>query len=65
MVQYDNVRAPFREKIRSNESTTLDLIVHGPGEKGDYYLEVDLVKEKVLWFKERGSKIVLIPLSVN
>jgi hypothetical protein len=64
-VQYDNVRTPFREKIQTNESTTVDLLVHVPGEKGDYYLEVDIVKEKVQWFKERGSKTVLIPLSVN
>jgi hypothetical protein len=64
-VQYDNVRTPFREKIQTNESTTVDLLVHVPGEKGDYYLEVDIVKEKVRWFKERGSKTVLIPISVN
>ena len=65
MVQYDNVRTPFRQKIQTDESTTVDLIVHVPREKGDYYLEVDIVKEKVRWFKERGSKTVLIPLSVN
>jgi hypothetical protein len=42
-----------------------DLMVRAPSPKGEYYVEVDIVKEKVTWFKNKGSKTVLIPLSVN
>jgi hypothetical protein len=63
-VQYDNVRTPFSGKIRTDESTTINLIIHTPQEKGEYYLEVDIVKENVRWFKDRGSKTVFIPLAV-
>ena len=65
MVQYDNLRTPFPKVIRADESATVDLMIHAPPERGEYYLEVDIVKEKIRWFKSRDSKTVLIYLSVK
>ena len=51
--------------IGTDDSVMVDLMVDAPSKKGDYYLEVDIVKEKVTWFKNKGSKTILIPLSIN
>ena len=65
LVEYNNVRTPFNRIIRTYDSALVDLKIDAPSKKGEYYVEVDIVKEKVTWFKNKGSKTVLIPLSVN
>jgi hypothetical protein len=65
LIEYDNGRTPFHRIIRTDDSLMADLMVRAPSAKGEYYVEVDIVKEKVTWFKSKGSKTVLIPLSVN
>jgi membrane protease YdiL (CAAX protease family) len=65
MMEYDNIRTSFNRKIETDESVMVDLMVNAPPKKGEYYLEVDMVKEKVAWFKNKGSKTICIPLSIN
>jgi hypothetical protein len=65
MVQQDNIRTSFNKRIGTDESARVDLMVNAPSKKGEYYLEVDMVKEKVAWFKNKGSKTIRIPLSIN
>jgi hypothetical protein len=65
MVERDNIRTPFHKRIGTDESVKVDLMVDAPSKKGEYYLEVDVVKEKVAWFKNKGSKTICIPLSIN
>jgi len=65
MVQQDNIRTSFNKRIGTDESVRVDLMVNAPSKKGEYYLEVDMVKEKVAWFKNKGSKTICIPLSIN
>jgi len=65
MMEYDNVRTSMNRRIGTDESVIVDLMVKAPSNKGDYYLEVDVVKEKVAWFKNKGSKTIRIPLSIN
>jgi hypothetical protein len=65
MLEYDNVRTSFNKKIGTDESVMVDLMVSPPSKKGEFFLEVDMVKEKVAWFKNKGSKTIRIPLSVN
>ena len=64
-MEYDNIRTLFNKKIGTDESVMVDLMVKAPSKKGEYYLEVDIVKEKVAWFKNKGSKTALISLSIN
>jgi len=40
-------------------------MINVPPEAGEYYVEVDIVKERVAWFKDKGSRTVLIPLSAR
>ena len=65
MMEYDNIRTSLNKKIGTDDSVIVDLMVHAPSKKGDYYLEVDIVKEKVAWFKNKGSKTILIPLTIK
>jgi len=65
MVEHDNIRTSFNKRIGTDESVKVDLMVNAPPKKGEYYLEVDMVKEKVTWFKNKGSKTICIPLSIN
>lgn len=65
MVEHDNIRTSFNKRVGTDESVKVDLMVDAPSKKGEYYLEVDMVKEKVAWFKNKGSKTICIPLSIN
>ena len=65
IMEYDNIRTLFNKRIGTDESVMVDLMVKAPSKKGEYYLEVDIVKEKVAWFKNKGSKTALISLSIN
>jgi Type II CAAX prenyl endopeptidase Rce1-like len=65
MMTFDNVRTPFPHPIRPGESLTIDMSVAIPKDSGRYQLEVDIVKEWVVWFKDMGSLTVYIPLVVS
>jgi hypothetical protein len=65
MLKYDNVRTPLPLTMRKDDSAFVDVTVYAPSKTEEYYLEVDVVKEKVTWFKKKGSKPILIPLSVK
>jgi hypothetical protein len=42
-----------------------DLVVDAPSDHGKYRLELDLVWEGVMWFKDIGNPAALIPFSVE
>ena len=65
MLTFENDRTPFNKVIEPGGATIVNLIVAAPSEAGEYYVEVDIVKERVAWFKDKGSKTVLIPLSTR
>jgi hypothetical protein len=65
MLEHDNIRTSFNKRIGTDESVMVDLMVNAPSKKGEYYLEVDMLKEKVTWFKSKGSKTILIPISIH
>ena len=65
MMVYENNRTSFDKVMRSEDSARVDLIVYTPPKKGEYTLEVDVVKEKISWFKDKGTKTKRIPLTVN
>jgi len=64
VIQFDNARTEFREKVTPDELVNIDLTVEAPAEPGRYLIEIDLVKEYVAWFKERGSETVQLPFVV-
>jgi len=65
MVAFDNRRTPFDKAVEPGGATVVNLVVNVPMEAGEYYVEVDIVKERVAWFKDKGSRTVLIPLSAR
>ena len=72
-LSWNNILTPFNKPIEPGESVTVNLIVNAPADAGDYYAEVDMVRQehagpekgKKIWFKNRGSKTALIPLSTR
>jgi hypothetical protein len=65
MVAFENTRTPFNKAIEPGGSAIVNLLIDAPSEAGDYYVEVDVVKERIAWFKDKGLKTVLIPLSTR
>jgi hypothetical protein len=65
MIAYDNIRTSFTHPIESGESRKVDLIVTVPSNPARYLLEIDAVKERVTWFKNKGSLTIQIPLVVS
>lgn len=66
----DSPLTPFDESIEPGESGTVKLMVSAPSETGDYYAEVDIVhpisgSKEIIWFRRKGSKTILIPISVR
>jgi len=45
MMEYDNIRTSFNKRIGTDESVRVDLRVNAPSKTGEYYLEVDIVKD--------------------
>jgi len=65
MVAYENIRTPFNEIIEPGGSAIVNLIVYAPSKAGEYYVEVDIVKERIAWFKDKGLRTLLIRLSTS
>jgi membrane protease YdiL (CAAX protease family) len=65
MITFDNIRTSFAHPIEPGESRKVDLIVAVPSNPGRYLLEIDLVKERVTWFKDKGSLTIQISLVVS
>ena len=64
MLQIDDGRAGIIEAVKPLESVELLLLVRAPNKAGDYLLELDMVREHIAWFKDRGSNAVRIPIRV-
>lgn len=65
MVRFDNARTPLPKPIRPGELLEISVKVKAPLESGSYFVEFDLVREGLAWFKDLGSKTLIIPLEVR
>jgi hypothetical protein len=52
----DDVRVALPRDLGPHEEVELLLTVTAPKEPGGYLLELDMVQERVAWFKQRGSQ---------
>lgn len=64
IIKFDNVRTNL-PTVQPGRSKDIGMKVEVPRTPGEYKLEVDLVKEKQFWFKNRGNKTVIITLVVE
>jgi hypothetical protein len=65
VLQHDNDRSWLTVPLRPGESHTVTLSVQAPPHPGTYQLEIDLVWEQVMWFKEAGNPTARIRLVVS
>lgn len=64
-VRYENARFALPGRVAPGESAALEVTVKAPLEAGRYDLEFDLVAEGLAWFKDAGSKTLVIPFDVG
>jgi len=70
LISKDEPLTPLSKPIAPGETEIVDLVVTAPSKKGDYTAEVDIVRppppgsKVTIWFKRRGSKTLLIPITV-
>ncbi len=64
LLEHDNPRVWLSRSLAPKEHCTVCLAVIAPTAPGHYQLEVDLVWEGVMWFKDIGNPTAMIPLLV-
>jgi hypothetical protein len=64
-LKFENARTPLPNPVRPGERIILSVKVKAPLKSGDYRLEFDLVREGLAWFKDYGSRPLVIPLQVE
>jgi hypothetical protein len=65
LVDHDNPRVWLPTSLAPGEHCVLCMSVTAPIAPGKYQLEVDLVWEGVMWFKDVGNPTAIIPLLVE
>lgn len=64
-LQWDFTRQDLPVSVNPGEDIHLELLTTAPDLRGDFLLELDLVKEGVLWFTEQSSTALRIPLTIE
>jgi hypothetical protein len=65
VLQHDNERSWLTVPLRPGASHTVPLSVQAPPQPGTYQLEIDLVWEQVMWFKEAGNPTARVRFVVS
>jgi predicted O-methyltransferase YrrM len=65
ILKFDNPRSYFEAPLQPDSSVTVDLIINAPVERGSYLIEIDLVWEGMMWFKESGNPTCTVALIVG
>jgi hypothetical protein len=65
VLRHDNDRSWLLDPLEPGESKTVPLSVRAPAQRGDYRVEIDLVWEQVMWFKDVGNPTALVDLKVR
>ncbi len=64
-LRFENPRTTLPHPVPPDQKTKITLRVKAPLNKGNYLVEVDLVREGQAWFKDAGSRTLVIPLQVE
>jgi hypothetical protein len=65
VLRHDNERSWLTTALLPGESRTVALHVQAPSWPGTYQVEIDLVWEQVMWFKEVGNPTARTQLTVS
>ena len=58
-------RAPLVGDLESGSAKEINLTVKTPMKSGQYFLELDLVEEGITWFKDQGSTVTQLQVTVE
>jgi hypothetical protein len=64
ILKFDNPRSYFEAPLQPDSSLTVELTINAPVAAGSYLIEIDLVWEGMLWFKESGNPTCIVKLIV-
>lgn len=64
-LRHDNERAYLKSALAPGDTVSCTLVVHAPKDKGEYRLELDLVWEGVMWFRDIGNPTAFVNLIVQ
>jgi hypothetical protein len=65
VLKFENARTSLPSPVLPGEEIGLPIRVKAPLDKGAYLVEIDLVREGLAWFKDSGSRTLIIPLRVE
>ena len=63
--EHDNPRVWLSRSLKPKEHCVVRMSVTAPTVPGKYQLEIDLVWEGVMWFKDVGNPTAMVELSVE
>ena len=63
-LRFENPRFPLPQKVPPRGKIEITAAVKAPLDAGRYFLEFDLLKEGLTWFKDRGSETFRLSLEV-
>jgi len=64
-LRHDNERAYLKSALAPGDTVSCTLVVHAPEDKGEYRLEVDLIWEGLMWFRDIGNPTAFVNLTVQ
>jgi Methyltransferase domain len=64
MLRFDNPRSFFRSPVAPGQEWVMTVPIRAPDTKGSFRLELDVVWEGNLWFKDRGTPTSFFDLTV-
>lgn len=64
LLVHDNERAYFDRPVEPNRHIEVSIPVRLPEKPGSYWIELDLVWENVMWFRDTGNPTRLLELTV-
>jgi hypothetical protein len=64
-LEHDHERAWLAAPLAPGNSVPLELAIEAPAAPGRYRLEIDLVWEGVMWFKDAGNPAAYVDLTVT
>lgn len=62
VMRWDNERTEIT--ILPGDEEFVSVICTAPNEAGDYYLEIDIVREGVEWYSAQGMNVAIVPIKV-
>jgi len=65
VLRHDNERAYIQDPIMPGGRMRVPLRIQTPPDRGSYKVEVDLVWEQVMWFKDVGNPTSILELKVS